>query len=237
MDKRTFIKHVRSWDSEIVSNLLSEDQQLASYVDNLGKTPLHHCAGINAAAAGLKAIRSVQTARALVAAGADVNAVRVIIDDSEEFQATPLWYAIAWGKNFELARFLLTNGAHPDVNAVRSAIWDQNLELAKLLLSFGANIDTAIHNETPLLLTTKAKRFKLLEWLVANGANINFQDADGFAALHFAVKRNHNLGQIEHLLRLGADSQLPARNGVTPLSLATKAGKKKVVALFQQHRP
>ena len=234
MDRRTFIRHVRTWDAHEITKALSDEPHLASHVDTIGKTPLHHCAGINARQIGQDVVRSIATATALMSAGADVNAVRIIIDGNEEFRATPLWYAIAWGKNPRLARFLLEHQAQPDDNAIRSAIWDQDLETAKLLLSFGGNIDQEIRQQTPLLETVKAKRFKMLDWLVKNGARINFQDGQGYSALHYALKRNHNFKQIEQLLCLGADPQLKARDGATPLSLAKRLGKTKLATLLEE---
>jgi ankyrin repeat protein len=232
MDKTAFIKRVRRWDAVQVKAALADDNSLAAYVDRIGKTPLHHCAGINAGDAKLSTKDSIKTARALVEAGADVNAVRVIIDEGEEFHALPLWYAVAWGRNFELTRFLLERGAEP-VGCMWAACWAQDEETARLLRSFGADVDPAFHHETPLLQIVKAKRLRLLPWLVANGANINFQDEQGYSALHYAVKRNHNLEQIEQLLSLGANPRLTARDGTTPLSLAKRRGKSKVVSLFQ----
>jgi len=234
MDKRAFIKHVKSWDFNTVSRALAQDPQLASYVDKNGKSPLHHCAGVSLLESGLPARSSIETAMALLSGAADVNAVRIIIDDGQEFHATPLWYAVAWGKNIELARCLLEHNAQPDKNALRSAIWDQDLWIADLLLSFGGNIDTEIHQQTPLLETVKAKRMKLLGWLVGNGARINFQDGQGYSALYYAVKRNHNLKQVAELLQLGADPDLKARDGATPLSLARKLGKAKLTKLLEE---
>jgi ankyrin repeat protein len=132
-----------------------------------------------------------------------------------------------------LARCLLEHQAQPDDNAVRSAIWDQDLEIANMLLSFGANIDAEIHQQTPLLETVKAKRMKLLGWLVGNGARINFQDGKGYSALHYAMKRNHNLKQVAELLQLGADPDLKAQDGATPLSLSRKLGKTKLTKLLE----
>jgi ankyrin repeat protein len=232
MDKRTFIKYVRNWQVPQVETALVEEPELAGYVDQSGKTPLHHCAGINAHDADLHAADSIAVAKALLAAGAEVNAVRVIMDEGEEFHARPLWYAVAWGKNYELARFLLESGAEP-VDCMWAACWDQNEPLAKLLRSFGAEIDPVFHHETPLLQIVKTKRFKLFKWLIENGANINFQDQHGYACLHYAIKRNHNLGQIEELLRNGADPLLAAGNGVTAISLARRQGKKRVLELLE----
>jgi ankyrin repeat protein len=236
VQKRLFIKQVRDWNATAVGNALKEEPELARYVDDIGKSPLHHCAGMNALESKQDVASSVATAEALISSGADVNAVRIIIDDGEEFRATPLWYAVAWGKNVTLARCLLDHQAKPDDNTVRSAIWDQDLEIANLLLSFGANIDTEIHQQTPLLETVKAKRMKLVGWLVGNGARINFQDGEGYSALHYAVKRNHNLKQVAELLQLGANPDLKAKDGATPLSLSRKLGKTKLTKLVEETR-
>jgi ankyrin repeat protein len=231
MDKRVFIKHVRSWDFSSVRAALAQEPELAMSIDKSGKQPLHHCAGVNPTEAKLAVPDSLKTAKALMDAGADPNYVRVIIDEGEEFRATPLWYAVAWGKNIELARLLLTAGAEPN-GCMWAATWAEDAPMSEMLRSFGAEIDPVFHNETPLLMIVKAKRFKLLKWLVANGANINFQDDRGYSPLHFAVKRNHNLTKIEELLQLGANASLKARDGTTPISIAKKLGKAKVAKLL-----
>lgn len=162
-----------------------------------------------------------------------MNAIRVIIDDGEEFLATPLWYAVAWGKNLALARLLLETGAHPDHNAVSSAIWDQDLLIAELLRSHGGEFDHKSRGETPLLRTAKARRFRLLTWLTENGANINFRDALGYTALHHAVKGTHTLAELEELLRHGAKLNVKAKDRSTPISLAKAAGKARLVSLLK----
>src|SRR6266576_2570985 len=161
MDKRTFIKAARNWDWRAVDTAVAKEPSLARHVDQGGKTPLHHCAEIDPRKARLKVSDSIATAKVLLDAGADVNAARVIMDEGEEFLATPLWYAVAWGKNLALARMLLETGAHPDNNAVGAAIWDQDLTMAELLRSHGGEIDHVFRAETPLLRTVKAKRLRL----------------------------------------------------------------------------
>lgn len=235
MDKRAFIKAVRGWDSVAVADALAGEPALARYIDQIGKTPLHHCAEINPKKFQLQVAKSIATAKALLDAGADVNAVRVIIDDGEKFAATPLWYSVAWGKNLALARLLLETGAHPDDNAMGSAIWDQDLMMAELLRSHGGNIDHKFRGETPLLRTARARRLRLLNWLTENGADINVKDPAGYTVLHYSVKGAHTLGEIESLLKHGARPNAKAKDGSTPLSLAQAAGKKRVVELIRLH--
>jgi len=80
-----------------------------------------------------------------------------------------------------------------------AAVWDQNLRIAELLLSHGAEVNPVVHNEMPLLLVVKSKRLKLLDWLVKNGADLNFRDAKGYAALHHAIKRKYTAAQVKML--------------------------------------
>jgi ankyrin repeat protein len=232
VDKKTFIKAVRAWEAKVVAQVLVKDPALARYVDKIGKTPLHHCAEINPEFR-FNVMDSLATAKALLDAGADVNAIRVIIDDGEKFLATPVWYAVAWGKNLQLVRLLLEAGAHPDNNAMSSAIWDQDRAMAELLREHGGEIDYKSGSETPLLRTVKAKRFQLLPWLVENGADINAKDSAGYTALHHAARGTHTIAQVEELLRLGAKSNLKAKDGTTPISLGQTAGKSRLVELLK----
>lgn len=233
MDKRTFIQNVRSWQAQAVKAGLASEPSLANYLDKIGKAPLHHCSEIDAAKFHLNVADSLKTARALLNAGADVNAVRIIIDDGEEFFATPLWYAVAWGKNHDLVRLLLESGARPDDNAVGSAIWDQNLRIAELLRKHGGRLDQVSQGQTPLLRTIKARRLKLLNWLIDHGANINFQDAGGYSALHYAAKGMHTLAEVAELLSCGANPDLKALDGSTAITLAAAGRKLRLVKLLQ----
>jgi len=234
LDKRAFIKNVRNWEFAAVESALARDPVLAAYRDHIGKTPLHHCSETNPEKTALPVAASLKTARALVSAGADVNAVRVIMDEGQEFHARPLWYAVAWGKNIKLAQFLLDSGADPN-GCMWAAVWDQDLGMAKLLHSHGAQIDPVANDETPLLLAVKSRRFKLLDWLIDNGADINFQDSSGCSGLHHAIRRKFTAAQVKTLLDRGADPTLKAKDGSTPASLAGSQGRTKLVALLNQY--
>ena len=234
MDKRTFIKHVRHWDADVVKLALQKEPQLANFADQNDKRPLHHCAEINAAKFDLSVRDSVKTAKTLIAAGADVNALRIIPDDGEEFHARPLWYAIAWGKNFDLARLLLESGAEPD-RWLGTAVWDQDQKMAELLLSHGAEIDPVFRGETPLLQTVKSRRLKLLDWLVNHGADIHFQDDNGYTALHYAARGSHTIAEVGRLIKLGARTDIKSKDGKTPINIASELGKIKLKHLLEYH--
>jgi ankyrin repeat protein len=231
MDKRKFIRLVRDWKAEEVNAALGRQPELVNFTDERGKTPLQHCSEINAVKTGLDVNRSIETAAALLAAGADINAVRIIVDEGEEFHATALWYAVAWGSNSKLAGFLLEKGADPE-NCMWAATWNQDQTTAQALLKHGAKIDPVFHGETPLLQIIMAKRFALLRWLVDHGADINFQDQKGYSPLHYAVKRDHTLAQVVMLLKLGANPNLSAKDGHSPITLAMARKKPRLVELL-----
>lgn len=234
MDKKAFIKHVRNWDASAVEKALKEDPQLSTFVDTNGKTTLHHMAGINPKKAKLEVSDSIKTAKALISSGADVNATRIIIDEGEEFRATALWYAAAWGENFDLVKFFLKNGSDPN-QCMWAAAWNKDLKLAKLLRSYGADIDPVFHHETPLLQIVKSRRLEMLDWLVEQGADINFQDDKGFAALHYAVNKAYPLAEVKSILDHGANPALKANDGSTPVALAAKQGKTKLKELLESY--
>ena len=91
------------------------------------------------------------------------------------------------------------------------------------------------HNETPLLLAIKSRRLKLFEWLLQSGANINFQDENGYSGLSYAIKRKYTLDEVRMLSDHGADPLLKASDGSTSLSFARDQRQTRLVALLSDH--
>jgi ankyrin repeat protein len=94
------------------------------------------------------------------------------------FQATPLWYAIARGRNLPLARFLLKHGSGPE-NALWAAAFAENLEAIDLLVRSGASLDPVTEDETPFLGAIKWSRFAGAERLLKHGADVNSRTRRG----------------------------------------------------------
>jgi ankyrin repeat protein len=157
MNRRKFFDAAGRWDVEVVRELLATEPALVHAVDERGRTALHRCARRNGAKDGGTPADGLAVAKALLAAGADPNAVHLIPDEEESFRATPLWYAVAWGRNPALVRVLLGAGAAPK-GCLWACVWAQESALAKALLAAGAPLDEVFNGETPLQYATRLKR-------------------------------------------------------------------------------
>lgn len=214
-----FLDAARRWEAPVVAEALRVHPELARIADRTGRTALHLCAGSPASRTRRPLSASVATAKALLAAGADLDAVHEIPDDGDRFPARPLWHAIARGNNRTLARFLLREGANPDY-CLWAVVWSDDVVTAKLLHSFGANLDLTFHGETPLLYATRLRRTRIARWLLRHGANPNVADEQGRTPLGYAVRRRYSPTEVAELLRHGADPRIAARDGSSPLSIA-----------------
>ncbi len=70
---------------------------------------------------------------------------------------------------------------------------------------------------------------------MAQGADVNAQDANGDTALRWAATFG-NLGVVKYLVRQGADANVPDNRGQTPLGWARVFGHGDVVDYLEQKR-
>jgi hypothetical protein len=170
-----------AWDPDAVRQVLAGSRDLVTARDARGRTALHLCAGAPVAAGRADVAASVATARALLGAGAELDSVHEISDGAEVFRATPLWYALARGRNSELARVLLKAGASPD-HCLWTVIWTDEPELVRLLLRAGSRTDVRFDGETPLIYAARLARVKPILELLAAGADVTARDGKGRSA-------------------------------------------------------
>jgi hypothetical protein len=186
MSKTALFKAARAWDVATLAAFLAAQPDLARAVDARGRTALHVCAGRPLTPGTVE--DGLATARRLVDAGVDINAIEEIPDDGEVFPATALWYAVARGRNFELVRFLLESGADPH-HCLWAVVWANDAPMARLLLDAGSDTELRFDGETPLLYAARLGREQALQELLRARADIHVQDSKGRSPLDHARKR------------------------------------------------
>ncbi len=164
MTRKKLFDAAAHWDVETVVDGLREDRTHARAVDERGRTALHRCARTNGEKDGRDVAASLLVAKALLAAGADPNVSHDIPDEGGSFKATPLWYAVAWGRNPSLVKLLLRAGASPR-GCLWACVWADDLETAKMLVKAGAPLDEVSNGETPLDYAVRTKKAAFLKLL------------------------------------------------------------------------
>lgn len=187
MSKTALFKVCKAWDDKAAGEILAADPALIQALDPKGRTALHLCASVPLTAER-SADASIATAKVLLAAGAELDAIQEIPDDGEIFPATALWYACSWGKNPALAAYLLAEGANPD-NCLFCVVWSNDVDLLKLLLKAGSDTELRFGGETPLHYAARLGRENALLALVGAGAQTSARDRKGLTPLDHARKK------------------------------------------------
>jgi ankyrin repeat protein len=222
--KTGFFAAAREWRVADVAAMAHARPELVALRDDRQRTALHVCARRQPKSPA-EAKRALATAKALVAAGADVEAIHEIPDDGELFPATTVWQALVWGRNRALGAYLLARGADAN-HCLFGLVWNDDLAAAKLVRRHGAQLDELGHGETPLIYAVRHERVRLVAWLLEQGADPNVPDRRGFTALHHAVRKRLPTATLCLLRRSGADVHAKAGDGATIASLATRAQRR-----------
>lgn len=200
----------RGGHMETVKTLLTIGAQLDAKTKS-GKTPLMFaCRRGN--------VRMVET---LLAAGAAIN-------DSTEFGETSLCHSIDSGK-LSVVELLLNNGASLDcgkqikTSPLTRACKNGNKAIVEFLLSKGAV--KYIDGEPALTEAVKSRDGEIVKLLLNAGVDV---DARSFC---FAAGLG-NRKMVKDFLKAGANPNMKAKHGETPLSMAVLSGKVNMVKLL-----
>ena len=175
--------------------------------------------------------QDAQSVRALLEAGADVDAQR---PDG----ATALQWAAHWN-DLQMADLLLRAGA--DANAANNlgvtplalACENAAAALVERLLAAGADPNRAQRSGlTPLMIAARTGNANVVETLLARGAAVNAAvGKTGHSALMWAVGEGHR-DSVRLLVAHGADVDARAKTGFTPLLFAARSGDVESAALL-----
>ena len=147
---------------------------------------------------------------------------------------TPLIEAVRGG-SVAAVRLLLSRGADPngaedgDWTALHEAVGGLVLapsaeELCAALVAGGARLEARAsvgHRFTPLLLAIYNRREKVMRWLIAHGADVKAQEAQGQPALLVAARRGFPEA-IGPLVDAGVDVNTADPEGTTALMVAAR---------------
>lgn len=218
VSKTKMLALVKALDWKAIDAALAEGPDLLDYRGKRGENYLHVCCGVDIAKHHLRALDSMKSADALIDAGLEIS--REAFREGE-WKATPLWYAVAHGKNLALAKHLLKRGATPEY-CLWAAAYNNDPAAIRLLVGAGATIDPA-GGETPLLFAVRWSRFAAARALLRCGANANYQDRLGKTALHYMLKKRSDAAHVRMFLDHGARMDVPDRDGVTAHTLLSRS--------------
>lgn len=217
VSKTSLRETVRGHKWRELGEALAARPDLLDVRDDRGRTWLH----LGCAAPGDPA-DSIRTADLLLDLGLGLEDAAFT---EGEWRATPLWYSIAWGKNYPLAEHLLKRGALPRYSLF-AAIWNDDSATIRLLLAHGANVDEdSAPGESPLMGAVAWSRFGPAATLLEAGADPNFRNPKGDTALHMMLKKGSALEHFRLFARHGARGDMPDAKGQTAAELLRRKRK------------
>jgi len=168
----------------------------------------------------------IQEARRLLDEGADVN-------EKDEGGRTALHWACQEG-HLEFVKFLVEKGANLDTGddvgftPLQTSVGEDDINLVKYLLKNGANVNAGL----PLRTACAYGKEKIVNILLAHGADPNARDGEGCTAIFHAVMDGH-IQIIKTLIKHGAQLDVTDNEGVSPLSLAQSNGDEEIIELLK----
>jgi ankyrin repeat protein len=229
--KTRMLELVKDFAWREVAAGLDESPDLLAFRGDKGRNWLHICCG-SPLTPKRNAADSIKTADVLLARGIDIDqeAFR-----EEEWRATPVWFAVARGRNLALAEHLLKLGANPNYTLF-AASFARDHAAIELLMAHGADIEDVAEDESPFLGAVKYSHFPEAELFLRHGANIDKQDSKGMTALHYMLKKGSDLRHFQMLARHGARGDIPNADGQTAVDILRRKKHPAFRALADQLR-
>jgi Ankyrin repeat len=204
MSKTALIDALKKFDVEEVRTILKAAPELRQLELGNGLNLLQFSCTRSTAGDATAADRQLRLAKWLVSDGFDPLAMHTTApgEDGEEEPANVslVWFAVAKAQNNRLARFFLQQGASP--GAMFAAAWWGNADIVPDLVQHGDDLNEVV-GATP---------FHMAVDVLQRGV----EGKPNLARRRFKT--------LKEMLRLGANPNIPASNGGTPLHTVLEKG-------------
>ena len=223
VSKAAIIEAVRNLDLETTRGLLDAKPALLTTTDRQDRTLLHLACSADCESLGVPEAQAARMVNFLLDRGLDID-IPIGRD-----KVTPLFAAVARGRNPTLVKLLLKRGAKvrsAPGGGLFAAGWWNDVENMELLIRAGAQIDIVV-GVTPFLAAWCWKKFDAAKVLALSGANVNYQDSRGRTALHHSVEKEFDPALLSWLVRHGASPDIKDREGVSARLQASRKRDKK----------
>ena len=226
MSKTRLLEAVQKLDLTTTKALLKTKPHLLNVWNRQGRNILHLACGANVKKLGVPETAAARMVDFLLDQGMEIEQPGLSARDP----CTPLWFAVAFGRNLTVVKLLIKRGARPERapgGCLFAAGWWEDLKILEVLLRHGAQIDIVVGG-TPFMACWFWRRFEAVKYLAVNGANVNFQDPrNGKTALLYGVEREYEPAILKWLVQHGASPEIKDNKGVSALLKASRKRDKK----------
>jgi ankyrin repeat protein len=224
--KARLIDAVKALDVASVRAQLDEKPALLAVTDRQGRNLLHLACGGSCDDLEVPESQAARLVNLLLDRGMAID------EPYGRDKCTPLFEAVARGRNPTLVKVLIGRGAHvtsaPGGGLFAAGWWD-DVENLEILLDHGARIDVVV-GVTPFLASWLWRKFEAAKVLARRGANVNYQDQKGKTALHHGIEREYDPSLLGWLVDHGASPDIPDRDGISARLRASRKRDKRFVA-------
>ena len=231
MSKTRIIEAVQKLDLTTTTALLKTKPSLLNVWNRQGRNLLHLACGANVKKLEVTESTAARMVDFLLDQGMNIEEP----GRSGRDPCTPLFFAVAFGRNLTVVKLLIKRGAKPSLapgGGLFAAGWWQDLKILDVLITNGAQIDGG--GMPPFMACWLWRRFEAAKHLVVKGANVNFQDPrNGKTALFYGVEREYEPLLLKWLVQRGASPDIEDNSGVSARVKASRKRDKKWLKAIQ----
>jgi len=229
MSKAAILAAVQNLDLPLTKKLLDAKPSLITVTNRQGLNLLHLACSASCSKLKVSEAVSARVAGFLLDRGLDIEAA------VGRDRCTPLFFAVARGRNSTLVKLLIERGAKPALapgGGLFAAGWWDDVENLRLLIEAGAPIDVVV-GVTPFLASWCWRKFEAAKFLALHGADVNYQDRKGKTALHFGVEKEFDPALLTWLVKHGASPDIDDNAGVSARLKASRKRDKRFLAALE----